>query len=132
VIERVSVVIAPQRRVQKPVLLGFALKVVDKRLDVIGVGKHEHVARKFDKVNFRAVALRPDDIIVDFREKPVKVGFGIRRRRVGVPVDIRQLKNVEVVVILDGEDVLFEVVCVLFSRRTTDETKRRYHRQRKT
>ena len=43
-------------------------------------------------------------------EQFVQIGFGRYRRRSCVPVNVRELKDVEIVMILDGKDIILQML----------------------
>ena len=64
----------------------------------------------FYEVDLRALSLRFHDMIAAFLEKLIEIRRRSDGRRVCIPLDIRKLKNVESVVISDGEDVILQML----------------------
>ena len=125
IVQPLSVMVAPDRRIDKSVLFRFLLKIVDERFQMITVGQHQHIAGQLDKIDLRAFPLCRYAVVIDLFQQFVHIDHGRLRGCVRIPMNIRQLKDVELIMILHGHDVLFKVFPI--SHRLCAAGKRKQH-----
>ena len=125
------IVVAPDDSVLESILFSVLVEVFHERGDVKRVREHELVTRKLNQVDFRRRALFVDDVLLDSGKQFIQIRFVSDGRRIVVPMDVRQLEDVEVVVVAHRVNIITQMVRIPFHRSASSQTENKHRGQYK-